>query len=312
MQRLRSKLTRMALALAAVAGVPAAAHQMRSNSVRTSSSDPTPTPRIYQQAEGTDIFAQIVAMQKAAASQPKSEDERRAAMVQQIRRNVLAAGSTLDIVELERALGAIGAVRREKFVPLALRNYAYLLHPLQIGYDQTISDAYIVAVMTAAVQLRPGQRVLDIGTGSGYQAAVASRLVRSVVSVEIVAPLASNARSRLRKLGYRNVEVITGDGFAGEPGRAPFDAIIVAAGAKNVPQPLLDQLRPGGRLVMPVGESTFKEQLLLFTKLPTGKIGRCSLGPAGFVPFTGQAALLEPGAAGDIAEIPLCYHEPVT
>lgn len=247
-------------------------------------------PSVYQRdGEKTDVFAHLALMQSEAERLPKSNASRRAGMVADIRRNVVASGSRFDMGELDRVLRVIGSVEREKFVSKEVRDYAYLPFPLPIGHDQTISDSYIVAVMTAAVHPRAEDRVLDVGTGSGYQAAVLSNLVHSVASIEIVRPLADAARARLRRLGYRNVSVAAGDGFGGVPDQAPFDAIIVAAGATAIPQPLIDQLKPGGRMVMPIGPTTFTEQLLLVTKHRDGTIEKCSLGPAAFVPFTGRA-----------------------
>jgi len=143
-------------------------------------------------------------------------------------------------------------------------------------------------VITAQLKLPPNADVLDIGTGSGYQAAVLSPLAGQVSSIEIVEPLALEAAKRLRHLGYRNIDVRAGDGFAGWPERAPFDDIVVAAGAASIPQPLLDQLKPGGRLVMPIGPTSPQEQLLVITKEADGSLTRCTLGLTQFVPFTGR------------------------
>ena len=293
--------------------------------VRSATASP-PTavpPSVYQRdGEKTDVFAHLSLMQSEAERLPQSNALRRAGMVADIRRNVVAARSRFDMGELDRVLSVIGSVEREKFVSKEVRNYAYLPFPLPIGYDQTISDSYIVAVMTAAVHPRAGDHVLDVGTGSGYQAAVLSKLVHSVATIEIVRPLADAARSRLGRLGYRNVSVVTGDGFGGVPDEAPFDTIVVAAGAKAIPQPLIDQLKPGGRMVMPIGPTTFTEQLLLVTKLQDGTVERCSLGPAAFVPFTGRAETVEARsldgpsspttATTATTTATLCYGAPVT
>jgi len=154
----------------------------------------------------------------------------------------------------ERVLAAMRAVPRHRFVPEALWHSAYDDGPLPIGHGQTISQPYIVAVMTELLAPEPGDVVLDVGTGSGYQAAVLAKLVKRVYSIEILAPLAEQARARLAALGYTNVEVITGDGWAGLAERAPFDGILVAAAPPEVPKALLDQLALGARLVIPVGE----------------------------------------------------------
>jgi len=156
-----------------------------------------------------------------------------------------------DITD-KRVLDAMGRIRRQEFVPPDLRNMAYADRPLPIGHDQTISQPYIVALMTQLVRPKPGSRALDIGTGSGYQAAVLAELCKEVYSVEILKPLADSAKKRLARLGYKNVTVRSGDGYRGWPKHAPFDLIIVAAAPDHVPQPLIDQLAPGGRLVIPV------------------------------------------------------------
>jgi len=154
----------------------------------------------------------------------------------------------------ERVLAAMRAVPRERFVPEHLRHSAYDDGPLPIGHGQTISQPYIVAVMTELLAPGPDDVVLDVGTGSGYQAAVLAKLAKRVYSIEIVPELAASARSQLEALGYTNVEVITGDGWAGLPALAPFDGILVAAAPPEVPQALLDQLDIGARLVIPIGQ----------------------------------------------------------
>lgn len=236
----------------------------------------------------------------------------RATMVARIRDSVRRAASTADDVYMERALKVIGRIPRERFVPEKYRGESYGDTPLPIGYDQTISDAYVVAVMTAAAHIPEHGTALDVGTGSGYQAAVLAGLTDRVFSIEIVQPLAKTAKARLAALNFHNVDVRAGDGFAGWPEHAPFDAIIVAAGAAKVPQPLLDQLKPGGRIVMPIGPSWAQEQILVITKEESGKTTRCSLGWAMFVPLTGQGAR-DRGTAGlyDTAT-PLCYGSPVS
>lgn len=271
------------------------------------------TPRTYQSdASRADPFRRAIQLAEAMKRQPASSVARRAWMVDTIRRNITATESTLDAVEVERTLQALGQISREQFVPKVYYDLAYISTPVGIGYDQTISDPYIVAIMTAAVRPRAGDMVLDVGTGSGYQAAVLSLLARSVVSIEIVAPLARTAAKRLRHLGYRNVDVIAGDGFTGVPQRAPFDAIIVAAGAKAVPAALLEQLKPSGRLVMPIGPGQFREQLILVAKSSSGILTQCSLGPAGFVPFTGKALLKPFSSPAATDGVPLCYGVSVT
>jgi protein-L-isoaspartate(D-aspartate) O-methyltransferase len=236
----------------------------------------------------------------------------RAAMVAKIRSDLRHADPAADDAALERALTSIGSIRRELFVPQSIRSFAYRPSPLPIGNGQTISDAYIVAIMTAALKLPPNANVLDVGTGSGYQAAVLSLQADRVTSVEIVAPLAESAARLLNRLGYRNVAVHAADGFAGWPAGAPYDGIVVAAGAAQIPQPLLDQLKPGARLVMPIGPSTIQEHLIVATKAIDGSITRCSLGPASFVPLTGRGERPETMRGLYDRSIPLCFARPIT
>ncbi|NMC19729.1 MAG: protein-L-isoaspartate(D-aspartate) O-methyltransferase [Thermogutta sp.] len=186
-----------------------------------------------------------------------------------------------------RVLEAMLRVPRHRFVPENVLHEAYDDHPLPIGHGQTISQPYIVALMTQLAAPRPESRALDVGTGSGYQAAVLAELCREVYSIEILEPLAVEAAERLKQLGYKNVTVRAGDGYQGWPEKAPFDLIIVAAAPDHVPQPLIDQLAPGGRLVIPVGEA--RQELLLIVKGEDGVIRRESVAPVMFVPMTGEA-----------------------
>lgn len=234
---------------------------------------------------------------------------RREAMVAHIRRTLAARGSTLPPAAVERVLAAMRTIAREDFVGPEASAQAYLPTSLDIGYGQTISDPYIVALMTAAAGVKRGDRVLDIGTGSGYQAALLARLGGRVHSVEIVPELARAAGERLRRLGYRTVSVAAGDGFAGAAGRGPFDVIVVAAGTTAVPSALLAQLKPGGRMVIPVGPSQLTETLLVVTKTRDGRVTRCSLGRAAFVPLVGDATRTP---AGPSDPVPLCYGRPIT
>ncbi|QDZ09154.1 protein-L-isoaspartate(D-aspartate) O-methyltransferase [Sphingomonas panacisoli] len=221
----------------------------------------------------------------------------RLSLVKRIREEVRRAAPAAADRELDRALAAIVRIPREEFVAPSDRAQAYADTPLPIGYDQTISDTYIVALTTAAARLPDHANVLDVGTGSGYQAAVLAELGAQVTSIEIVRPLADEARARLARLKYRQIDVRAGDGYAGAADRAPFDAIIVAAGAAAVPQPLLDQLKVGGRIVMPIGPSWASEQLLVLTKTDSNTFDRCSLGWTMYVPLTGQGARV-PNASG--------------
>jgi len=184
----------------------------------------------------------------------------------------------------DRVLAAMARVPRHEFVPASQRALAYEDGPLPIGYGQTISQPYIVAFMTAALAPAPKDRVLEIGTGSGYQAAVLSRLVAEVYSIEIVEPLARRAEADLKRLGFRNVKVRLGDGNLGWPEAAPFDAIIVTCAPERVPQALVDQLKPGGRMIVPVGPTNGVQELYLLRKHPEGMETQAVL-PVRFVPM---------------------------
>lgn len=186
-----------------------------------------------------------------------------------------------------RVLDAMRAVPRHEFVPAHLRVRAYEDHPLPIGYEQTISQPYIVAFMTEQLAPQPTQRVLEIGTGSGYQAAVLAKLVAEVFTIEIVEPLAKRATADLARLGFKNVQVRAGDGYQGWPEAAPFDAIIVTCAPDHVPEPLVHQLKEGGRMIIPVGE--FGAQQLYVLEKRGGKIERRAVLPVRFVPMTGKA-----------------------
>lgn len=186
-----------------------------------------------------------------------------------------------------RVLEVMNRVPRHRFVPEGLQEAAYNDSPLPIGHDQTISQPYIVALMTQCALPKPTSRALDIGTGSGYQAAVLAELVEQVYSIEILEPLAVEASRRLQELGYRNIEVRSGDGYRGWPEHAPFDLIIVAAAPDHVPQPLVDQLAAGGKMVIPVGDSS--QDLLVIEKQSDGTIQQRIVAPVRFVPMTGEA-----------------------
>jgi protein-L-isoaspartate(D-aspartate) O-methyltransferase len=185
-------------------------------------------------------------------------------------------------------LAVMRQVPRHELVPEDVRGDAYRDRPLPIGFGQTISQPYIVALMTQLARPAKDHVVLEVGTGSGYQAAVLSPLVKKVFSIEIVEPLASSAAERLRTLGFHNVTVRHGDGYKGWPEHAPFDAIIVTAGASHVPTPLIDQLKPGGRMVIPVGGASFAQNLMLIEKDQNGLARTSSLLPVRFVPLTGE------------------------
>lgn len=182
-------------------------------------------------------------------------------------------------------LNAMRQVPRHEFVPAENRHMAYDDCPVPIGYNQTISQPYIVAYMTEKLNVKKNQRILEIGTGSGYQAAILSLLADSVFTIEIVRPLGENARTRLKELGYNNVKVKIGDGYLGWKQYAPFDAIMVTAAPEKVPPPLIDQLKEGGTMVVPLGSQRGTQYLQLLEKR-NGKMERTKLLPVRFVPFT--------------------------
>lgn len=184
-----------------------------------------------------------------------------------------------------RVLAVMGRVPRHEFVPDKYRAYAYDDHPLPIGYGQTISQPFIVAFMTEKLEPQPTDKVLEIGTGSGYQAAVLAELVSNVCTIEIVEPLARRAEADLKRLGYTNVIVKAGDGYLGWPEEAPFDAIIVTCAPDHVPRPLKDQLKEGGRMIVPVGHAGYQELYVLRKK--QGKVEQHAVLPVRFVPMTG-------------------------
>ncbi len=212
---------------------------------------------------------------------PCPSDEYEAAREQMVREQIEDRG-----IRDPRVLAAMRKVPRHLFVPPEEQGEAYNDYPLAIGYGQTISQPYVVAYMTEALELKPGDRVLEIGTGSGYQAAILAELAGRVYSIEIVEALAKEAAARLRRLGYSKVQVRAGDGYQGWPEAAPFDAIIVTAAPGHIPQPLVDQLREGGRMVLPLG--TWDQELIRLRRR-RGEILRESLLPVRFVPMTGEA-----------------------
>ena len=185
-------------------------------------------------------------------------------------------------------LAVMRQVPRHELVPADIRDQAYDDRPLPIGYGQTISQPYIVALMTHLARPAKHHVVLEVGTGSGYQAAVLSPLVARVFSIEIVEPLANRAADRLQELGFHNVSVRQGDGYKGWPEHGPFDSIVVTAGASHIPQPLIDQLKPGGRMVIPVGGPSTTQSLTLVEKDERGNAQTRTLLPVRFVPLTGD------------------------
>jgi protein-L-isoaspartate(D-aspartate) O-methyltransferase len=184
-----------------------------------------------------------------------------------------------------RVHAALAKVERHRLVPPAQRALAYRNHPLPIGQEQTISQPYIVALSTDLIAPEPQHKVLEVGTGSGYQAAVLAETVEKVFSIEILESLGQEAKENLRNLGYRNIEIKIGDGYRGWPEKAPFDAIVVTAAAPRVPDALIAQLKPGGRMVIPVGAAGGAQDLLLIVKTAEGRVERKVILPVRFVPL---------------------------
>lgn len=223
-----------------------------------------------------------------ACSGSSDYEAERETLVREIERQVIETRFELGTDRLAPdVIAAMRAVPRHEFVPMALRAKAYANHPLPIGGGQTISQPYIVAIMTHLLQVGRGDKVYELGTGSGYQAAVLGEMGVDVYSVEIVPELAQQAEKTLRRLGYENVRVRAGDGYQGWPEAAPFDGIVVTAAADHVPQPLIEQLAPNGRLVMPVGAQGWGQQLVVMEKTKAGTLKRTGVLPVRFVPVTG-------------------------
>ena len=205
--------------------------------------------------------------------------EREAMVERQLRRRGISEPDILD---------AFRAVPREKFISDDYAHVAYGDHPLPIEAKQTISQPYIVALMIQAAAIRPGDVVLEVGSGSGYAAAIISRIADKVVGIERLRELVEIARERLQRLGYDNIEIVEGDGTKGWPEGAPFDAILAAASGSHVPKALIAQLAPGGRLVMPLGEPGWAQELVKVTKQPDGTLRQENLGGVRFVPLIGE------------------------
>lgn len=213
--------------------------------------------------------------------------------------------------EFRATLATIATVPREPFVPIGPTEQIYGTVPVPIGHNQNATDVDGVALMVASLGPLRGATVLEVGTGSGYQTAILSRLASQVYSVEIVPELAKKAAATLQDLGYANVIVARRDGYLGWPEHAPFDAIVVAAGSSEVPQPLLDQVRTGGHLIMPIGPSFPFEQILRYTKQPDGTFSVCTLGPSQFVPLTGRGQRQSNAIGGFDTRLAGCFgHVP--
>ena len=226
------------------------------------------------------VIAALVAT--ACGQKPSASPEFAAQRQQMVERQLLARG-----INDQRVLAAMAKVPREEFVAPDSRAASYEDGPLPIGYAQTISQPYMVAFMTEQLRLKPNDRVLEVGTGSGYQAAILAELVSEIYSIEIVEPLAKNAETTLQRLGYKNVHLKIGDGYKGWPEAGPFDAIIVTCAPDKVPQPLVDQLKDDGRMVIPVGDR-FAQQLYLLEK-KNGQLKQSATLPVRFVPMTSEA-----------------------
>ncbi|MCX7893413.1 MAG: protein-L-isoaspartate(D-aspartate) O-methyltransferase [Burkholderiales bacterium] len=230
------------------------------------------------------VVAALVAPGLAAAQDPHAAARR--AMVDEIRASTRETASATGVRELsERVTAAMGRVPRHEFVPPSLAAQAYANRPLPIGAGQTISQPFIVALMTELAAPGPGSRVLEVGTGSGYQAAILAELAGEVYSIEIVESLARRAGETLGRLGYRNIRLRVGDGYRGWPEAAPFDAIVVTAAPDHVPPALVEQLKPGGRLVIPVGPQSAVQELMVIEKLPDGRTVETRKLPVRFVPL---------------------------
>jgi protein-L-isoaspartate(D-aspartate) O-methyltransferase len=215
--------------------------------------------------------------------------EARKGMIRAIEKDVVLTRKYLDRQAFDtRVMDVMGRVARHEFIPVDQRDDAYENRPLPIGHGQTISQPYIVALMTDLIGVTPEMRVLEIGTGSGYQAAVLAELVGKVYSIEIIRPLGEQAAERLRRLGYQNIQTRIGDGYYGWEEAGPFDAIVVTAAASHVPPPLIRQLKPGGRMVIPVGSRFMTQQLLFVEKAEDGSVTTRQIMPVTFVPLTGE------------------------
>lgn len=227
-----------------------------------------------------------------AAAEYKEGDQSRPVeridMVRAIGDHAARAAGETGIAEIDpRVMEALGKVPRHLFVPEALRDFAYADTPLPLGHDQSIAQPYLIALMTHLAAIRPGDVVFETGTGAGYHAAVLSVLTHRVVSVEVVAPLALEASAKLKRLGYENVRVIASDGYYGAPGEAPFDAMIVKEAVDHVPPPLLRQLKPGGRMVLPLGPRDGPQFLTVIEKKPDGATRNTRILPVRFTPLQG-------------------------
>ncbi|MCP4387359.1 MAG: protein-L-isoaspartate(D-aspartate) O-methyltransferase [Gammaproteobacteria bacterium] len=234
------------------------------------------------------ISASLTLPVKFVKADDRYQDQREA-MIGLIENDVRATSAYLKRAALdERVFEAMASVPRHEFVPVDLIDKAYQNRPLPIGHGQTISQPYIVAIMTDLLELEAGQKVLEIGTGSGYQAAVLAALGIRVWSIEIIEALGKRARSLLARLGYDGIELRVGDGYYGWAEQAPFDAIIVTAAASHIPPPLVKQLRVGGKMIIPVGSRFSTQELILITRINPEEVVTRQVLPVRFVPLTGS------------------------
>jgi len=230
----------------------------------------------------------LLLLSSIAAGSDQFEADRKS-MVKAIEADVRDTSFYINKKSLDpRIMSVMGRVERHKFVPESEQSEAYANRPMPIGHGQTISQPYIVALMTDLVRADPGDKVLEIGTGSGYQAAVLAEIGAEVFTIEIIAPLAAEAAKRLQDLGYGTVKTRQGDGYYGWEEEAPFDAIVVTAAADHIPPPLIRQLKPGGVMVIPVGSRFLVQQLVLVEKDDAGAVTTRQILPVRFVPLTGK------------------------
>jgi protein-L-isoaspartate(D-aspartate) O-methyltransferase len=235
---------------------------------------------------GSLLWPILLPVHAAGESEYKLAREK---LIELIEQDVRETSEYINKTQLDkRVMDAMASVPRHEFVPERQRISAYDNRPLAIGHGQTISQPYMVALMTDLIKPEPDDRVLEIGTGSGYQAAILAQLVDKVFSIEIIEPLGTAAERLFQKLGYSNIVSRIGDGYYGWKEQAPFDAIVVTAAASHVPPPLIEQLKPGGHMVIPVGSRFLTQQLMLVTKAENGQVTTRQILPVAFVPLTGE------------------------
>jgi protein-L-isoaspartate(D-aspartate) O-methyltransferase len=230
----------------------------------------------------------VLLIDPSAQAQDKYTQARQG-MIQEIEADVRLTSVHINKKELDpKVMDAMRKVPRHEFVPGQVRDKAYENRPLPIGHGQTISQPYIVALMTDLLEPKRQHKVLEVGTGSGYQAAILAELVAEVYTIEIIEPLGNEAKERLQQLNYKNVHVRIGDGYYGWEEHGPFDGIVVTAAASHIPPPLIHQLKPGGRMVIPVGTRFMVQQLVVVEKDAKGKLTTRQILPVRFVPLTGE------------------------